>query len=1034
MKKFFNILVLALLMLGGCSEYDDSSIKNEVNDLKNRVATLEQWATTVNSNITALQNLVSALQNMDYVTGVTTFASPAPGGYVISFVKNGNVTIFNGNDGAKGSDGQDGIDGRDGESPQISVKQDTDGVYYWTLNGEWILADGNKMRVTGERGTDGSNGLNGINPQLRINSGTNIWEVSYDEGSTWISLGVTATGARGQDGQIGQNGQDGQNGLTPQLRVNSGTNIWEVSYDEGNSWTSLGVAATGAKGSDGQNGQNGQDGQNGQNGFTPQLRINSGIWEVSYDEGNIWISLGVTATGVDGQNGDTPQLRVNPETNTWEVSYNEGNAWISLGVAATGANGSDGQNGQNGISPKIRINTFTNEWEISSDNEFSWTPTGIKATGDKGGKGDKGDTGAKGDAVFAANGVDYSNSDYVEFTLADGNTKIKVPKYKKLGLNFTQPGTFAAGQTKTVGYTTEGNVAAIEFLNVPSGWKASVNSSDRTFTVTAPATFNSNNRGGKVIILISDNDQNMIMRTVNFVASDGGGDDGGSGDGGDDNGDDDDGGDEGGSGGGGDDGGGDEGTAGYIAIDGYSGNTLTVYYTDGTSRIVTRNVSNIPADNSYTVPANNKIIEQIVLEGGNTIIAGRKADGSAIAFKLSGGSLVFRDAVDGYIPVGTYSEFQLINTALTGSYKQEDNIDLLDEVTEWIPIGNSSSYFSGTFDGDNYTLANLKISGDSDYAGLFGYNGGTIRNVHIISGSVSGKDNVGGVCGYNGNLISGCSNACLISGSGSRVGGVCGYSYSTSASAFIMDCHNTGSVSGSSNVGGVCGYSYSSYSSYYSIIACYNTGSVSGSGDDVGGVCGYSYYFNSYSSYYSSYSIIACYNTGSVSGSGNVGGVCGHSVPSSSVSSSSSSVYLFIIACYNTGSISGSGNNVGGVCGYLESHYSYYSDSFSSSIIACYNTGSVSGNIAGGVCGIYSSNSSITACYWKDIAGDNADYGTGNPASNTGTSIFALGSWPLTGIHQQWGTGDGSGDGTYWKSIGGWNAGNPIYPKLYFED
>jgi hypothetical protein len=433
----------------------------------------------------------------------------------------------------------------------------------------------------------------------------------------------------------------------------------------------------------------------------------------------------------------------------------------------------------------------------------------------------------------------------VEFTLADGLSKIKVPKYKKLGLNFTQPGTFAAGESKAIAYTAEGNVTTIEFLNMPSGWKASVNYSAKTFTVTAPATFNSNNREGKIIILISDDDQNMIMRTLSFIAnnSGGGGDDGGSDDGGDDGDDDDDDDDGGGgsSGGDGDDDGDDDdddGTAGNIAIEGYSGNTLTVYYTDGTNSAISKSM-----DNSFSVPANNKIIEQIVLEGGTTIIAGRKADGSEISFNLSGGNLVFRDAVDGYIPVGTYSEFQLINTARSGSYKQEADLDLLD--LEWTPIGSSSSFsssFSGTFDGDNHTLANLKVSGNSDYVGLFGNNnsgtGGAVRNVNIISGSVSGKDYVGGICGYSSGVISECSNACMISGN-SRVGGICGGS-STSYS--------------------------SSYSSYSSIItSCHNTGSVSGSGDYVGGVCGSS----------SSSSITACHNTGSVSGIGYVGGVCG---------------------------------------------------------------------------------------------------------------------------------------------------------------
>ncbi|MDR1340451.1 MAG: DUF4988 domain-containing protein [Prevotellaceae bacterium] len=56
------------------------------------------------------------------------------------------------------------------------------------------------MRVTGERGSDGAAGQNGSSPQMRINS-SNIWEVSYDGGGVWTSLGVPATGVGGQDGQ-----------------------------------------------------------------------------------------------------------------------------------------------------------------------------------------------------------------------------------------------------------------------------------------------------------------------------------------------------------------------------------------------------------------------------------------------------------------------------------------------------------------------------------------------------------------------------------------------------------------------------------------------------------------------------------------------------------------------------------------------------------------------------------------------------------------------------------------------------------------
>ena len=54
-----------------------------------------------------------------------------------------------------------------------------------------------------------------------------------------------ANGADGKDGVDGKDGADGKDGITPMLRINVETNYWEVSYDNGESWSSLGVKATG---------------------------------------------------------------------------------------------------------------------------------------------------------------------------------------------------------------------------------------------------------------------------------------------------------------------------------------------------------------------------------------------------------------------------------------------------------------------------------------------------------------------------------------------------------------------------------------------------------------------------------------------------------------------------------------------------------------------------------------------------------------------------------------------------------------------
>ena len=61
--------------------------------------------------------------------------------------------------------GKDGTDGVDGNTPVIGVKKDGDGIYYWTLDGEFIIVDGQKIKA---QGTDGSDGADGVTPKSKF--------------------------------------------------------------------------------------------------------------------------------------------------------------------------------------------------------------------------------------------------------------------------------------------------------------------------------------------------------------------------------------------------------------------------------------------------------------------------------------------------------------------------------------------------------------------------------------------------------------------------------------------------------------------------------------------------------------------------------------------------------------------------------------------------------------------------------------------------------------------------------------------------
>ena len=208
-------------LTGGC--YDDSYILDQLNKHEILIQQLEKQCSEMNTNISSLQTIVTALGNNDFVTGIEPVVENGANiGYAITFSKSGTVTIYhgkNGKDGADGKDGKDGKDGADGKTPVISVKLDTDGLWYWTLDGEWLLdADGNKLRASaidgidgenGADGVDGAKGKDGVTPQLRITS--DYWYISYDDGASWTRLG-RATGEDGEDGKDGADGKDGEDG------------------------------------------------------------------------------------------------------------------------------------------------------------------------------------------------------------------------------------------------------------------------------------------------------------------------------------------------------------------------------------------------------------------------------------------------------------------------------------------------------------------------------------------------------------------------------------------------------------------------------------------------------------------------------------------------------------------------------------------------------------------------------------------------------------------------------------------------------
>ena len=212
MKRFFLLATFVCVALfSSCEGYDDSELVNRLNDFETRLKQLEETCKQLNTNISSLQTIVNAIQKNDQITAVTPVSKDGVEvGYTISFTSGKTITIYHGadgEDGTNGTNGSNGQNGADGHTPVIGVKMDVDGIYYWTIDGEWLTDEnGNKIQASPSEADSGADGKDGVTPQLKIEN--EYWYVSYDNGQTWIKLGK-ATGEQGEQGPQGSTGAQG---------------------------------------------------------------------------------------------------------------------------------------------------------------------------------------------------------------------------------------------------------------------------------------------------------------------------------------------------------------------------------------------------------------------------------------------------------------------------------------------------------------------------------------------------------------------------------------------------------------------------------------------------------------------------------------------------------------------------------------------------------------------------------------------------------------------------------------------------------
>jgi filamentous hemagglutinin family protein len=378
----------------------------------------------------------------------------------------------------------------------------------------------------------------------------------------------------------------------------------------------------------------------------------------------------------------------------------------------------------------------------------------------------------------------------------------------------------------------------------------------------------------------------------------------------------------------------------------------------------------------------------------------------------------------------TTTDLQGMKNGLTLNYVLGANIDacltggncISGVTTAWnagagfTPIGNSTTQFTGTFDGLGHTISNLTINlPTASYLGLFGYVGsaGIVRNLGLIGSSVTGFYYLGGLVGeLNGGALSNdyaTGDVTVVSvpyGTGGPAGGLVGYLYGGAisysyATGNVTDVQSIPNFATADQMGGLVGFMSSSLGGPFPTITnSYATGNVTSmnnttytmGGQQLGGLVGNC----------ASGTISNSYASGNVNGGAILGGLIGYLQGQSGLTATIKNSYATgNVTAVNTYDVTAE-SAVGGLVG-----DQYLATTISNS----YATGSVSGaQYVGGLVGwIGTGNNSIinnsyatgSVTGWKYVGGLVGEMESGGTVSNSYSAGSVTGvSVPIYGAPQ----------------------------------
>ncbi len=379
------------------------------------------------------------------------------------------------------------------------------------------------------------------------------------------------------------------------------------------------------------------------------------------------------------------------------------------------------------------------------------------------------------------------------------------------------------------------------------------------------------------------------------------------------------------------------------------------------------------------------------------------------------------------IGIANCTQLQAMSDILEADYFLLNNIDCTGFDPEengkgFIPVGNSETPFTGSFNGGGYSITGLTINRpEENNVGLFGYVSGGTFEIVTLSGSIEGYGATGSLIGYSATnelTIGSVTSSASVTGHSSQVGGLVGYSH---GAVGITNGHYTGNIiiedEGESDVEGIGGIIGGS-GSVGLVVSSTVTGDMSISSDSysysVGGIAGYVYDTTSLESVSFSGNI----SVSSGQGVQSIGGLVGYSSDGGEISDSAMTGDITVDA----GAFIQ--NGVGGLLGYDEGGFDINNSYMTGDITA--TAGSYVTYGIGGLVGYFYSGSNVSFSYMSGdihvLASDYISYGVGglvgyNSSNNTYLNSFFNGNIYATST-----TDNVSGV----AGILGWNDGNSV--------